>query len=100
VIGSAATRARAAGLRVYLGTLPPFGDSLYYTDEGETTRQALNTWILANKDVTGVIEFDRLLRDPANAELFDARYDSGDHLHPNDAGYAAMAEKVNHALQP
>jgi hypothetical protein len=45
----------------------------------------LNTWILANNDVNGVVDFDRLLRDPANVTLYDARYDSGDHLHPSDA---------------
>ncbi|HET6333636.1 MAG TPA: SGNH/GDSL hydrolase family protein [Polyangiales bacterium] len=85
-------------VRGVLGTLPPFGDCLYYTEVGETLRQALNAWILTNKDVNGLIDFDRVLRDPTNPKMFDPRYDSGDQLHPNDAGYAAMAESVRLVL--
>lgn len=98
-ISAAVGRARKAGLRVYLGTLPPFGDCLYYTDEGEGMRQALNAWILSNKEVSGLVDFDRALRDPANTRMFAPQYDSGDHLHPSDAGYAAMAEVVERVLR-
>lgn len=98
-IGGAAMQARAAGLRVFLGTLPPFGESFYFTDAGEKTRKALNDWILANANADGAVDFDRLLRDPANPRKLDASYDSGDQLHPNDAGYAAMADAVNAVLR-
>lgn len=98
-IAHAVQQARSAGIRVFLGTLPPFGGSFYYTDDGERTRVALNTWILANKDVHGVIDFDRALRDPASPTTLNPRFDSGDQLHPNDDGYAAMAETVSTGLQ-
>lgn len=98
-ISRAVQQARSAGLRVFLGTLPPFGGSFYFTEDGEKTRKALNTWILANKDVHAVIDFDRALRDPASPTTLNSRFDSGDQLHPNDTGYAAMAEAVSTALQ-
>ena len=99
VISRAVQQARSAGIRVFLGTLPPFGGCFYFTEGGEKTRAALNAWILASKDVRGVIDFDRVLRDPSAPKTLKPSFDSGDQLHPNDAGYAAMAEAVSAALQ-
>ena len=55
-------------------------------------------WIRASKAYDAVIDFDRALRDPANPSAMRPAYDSGDHLHPNDAGYQAMADAVDLSL--
>jgi lysophospholipase L1-like esterase len=86
--------AKACHLKVFLGTLLPFGGSLYYTAAGETKRGAVNTWIRSNGVADGFFEFDELLRDATDCTKYAASYDSGDHLHPNDAGYAVMAKAV------
>lgn len=91
-------RARARGLRVYGATLTPFEGAPYYTPEGEAKRQALNEWIRTSKAYDGVIDFDRVTRDPAAPTKFLPAYDSGDHLHPGDAGYKAMGEAIDLAL--
>ena len=91
----------AAGLKIYGGTLTPFGGSNatnggdYGTPSGEQQRQKLNQWIRTSGAFDGVIDFDRAVRDPKNPTQLLPAYDSGDHLHPNDAGYLAMAEAVD-----
>lgn len=98
IIGAltAATRAaRAADLKILVGTLLPFGGSFYYSHEGEEKRRAVNHWIRNNDIADGVIDFDALLRDASDPTKLDRRYDSGDHLHPNDEGYEAMAKGVD-----
>ena len=67
----------------------------YFTPEGETTRQAVNTWIRASELFEAVFDFDAALQDPEHPSRLLPAFDSGDHLHPNDAGYAAMAEVVD-----
>ena len=94
-IASAAAQAKAHGIKVFLGTLLPFRPASTYSAEGEAKRQAVNAWIRANQDVDGVIDFDLALRDPADPTRLLPEYDSGDHLHPTDAGYAAMANAVD-----
>jgi lysophospholipase L1-like esterase len=91
-------RARARGLRVYGATLTPFEGAAYWTPEGEAKRQALNEWIRTSGAYDGVIDFDMVTRDPAAPTKFLPAYDSGDHLHPGDAGYKAMGEAVDLAL--
>jgi lysophospholipase L1-like esterase len=91
-------RARARGLKIYGATLTPFDGAAYFTPEGEAKRQALNDWIRTSKAYDGVIDFDRVTRDPAAPSKFLPAYDSGDHLHPGDAGYKAMGEAVDLAL--
>jgi lysophospholipase L1-like esterase len=91
-------RARARGLKIYGATLTPFDGAAYYTPEGEAKRQALNEWIRTSKAYDGVIDFDRVTRDPSAPTRFLPAYDSGDHLHPGDAGYKAMGEAVDLAL--
>lgn len=91
-------RAHARGLRMYGATLTPFEGAGYFTQVGEAKRQAVNGWIRTSKAYDGVIDFDAVTRDPANPARLLPQYDSGDHLHPNDAGYRAMAEAVDLAL--
>jgi lysophospholipase L1-like esterase len=91
-------RAHAKGLRIYGGTLLPFQGAFYYTEAGEAKRQAVNQWIRTGGEFDAVIDFDAALRDPENPLRFRAEYDSGDHLHPGDAGYQAMAEAIDLSL--
>lgn len=91
-------RAHARGLRVYGATLTPYGGSGTYNPVGEMKRQAINQWIRTGRAYDGVIDFDLVTRDPGQPDRFQAGYDSGDHLHPNDAGYRAMAEAIDLSL--
>ncbi|HEY6507727.1 MAG TPA: SGNH/GDSL hydrolase family protein [Vicinamibacterales bacterium] len=91
-------RAKARGLKVYGATLTPFEGAAYWTAEGEAKRQALNEWIRTSRAYDGVIDFDAVTRDPAAPTKFLPAYDSGDHLHPGDAGYKAMGDAVSLAL--
>lgn len=91
-------RAHEHKILIFGGTLTPFeGTSFpgYYTPAGELKRQAVNTWIRTRADFDAVIDFDEAVRDPAHPTRLLPAYDSGDHLHPNDAGYKAMAYSVN-----
>ena len=94
-IDAAIAKGKQAGLKIYLGTLLPFKGAIYYTEAGEASRQSVNTWIRANKSANGVIDFDQATRDPADPATLQAAYDSGDHLHPNDAGYQAMGNAID-----
>ncbi|HUQ51704.1 MAG TPA: SGNH/GDSL hydrolase family protein [Gammaproteobacteria bacterium] len=91
-------RAHARGLKIYGATLTPFEGAAYYTPQGEAKRQALNNWIRTSGEYDGVIDFDAVTRDPAAPSKFAAFADSGDHLHPGDAGYKAMGDAVDLAL--
>ena len=91
-------RAKAKGMKVFGATLTPYEGTTfpgYYTEEGEAKRQAVNAWIRTGGAYDAVIDFDAVVRDPANPKRIKAELDSGDHLHPNDAGYKAMAEAVD-----
>jgi lysophospholipase L1-like esterase len=92
-----AARAHELGMKVYAGTLTPFEPAArgYFTPEKEKVREAYNEWIRTTPRLDGCIDFDRATRDPAHPTRFLPAYDSGDHLHPNDAGYEAMAEAVD-----
>ena len=83
-------RAHAHGIRVYGATLTPFGGAFYETPDGEAEREAVNQWIRSSGTFDGVLDFDKLTCDPAHPQQFLPAYDSGDHLHPGDAGYDAM----------
>jgi lysophospholipase L1-like esterase len=92
------TRAHERGLTIYGATLTPFEGTTfpgYYTLDGEAKRQAVNQWIRTSGAFDAVIDFDKAIRDPANPIRMLPAYDSGDHLHPNDAGYNAMANYVD-----
>jgi lysophospholipase L1-like esterase len=92
-------RAHSRGIKIIGATLTPFdtynGSKGYFTPEGEAKRQAVNTWIRSGKEFDGIIDFDAAVRDPNHPSQFLPLYDSGDHLHPNDAGYQAMAEAID-----
>jgi lysophospholipase L1-like esterase len=90
--------AHAAGLKIFGATLTPFQGSAYYSAAGETKRETVNQWIRTSHAFDGVIDFDQAVRDPAAPLQILPAYDSGDHLHPNDAGYQAMASAINLAL--
>jgi lysophospholipase L1-like esterase len=86
-------RAHSAGLKVYGVLLMPFEPN-QWSAENESKRQALNTWIRTSQMYDGVIDFDAVVRNPAQPTKLLEQYDSGDHLHPNDAGYEAMGKSV------
>jgi lysophospholipase L1-like esterase len=89
------SRAHARGIKVFASTLNPFGGAAYYNAAGEQMRQAVNAFARTSKVFDGVIDFDQATRDPAHPEALLPAYDSGDHLHPNDAGYKAMGESID-----
>jgi lysophospholipase L1-like esterase len=84
------------GLRVLACTLVPFNgfSSPEWTPEKETIRQAVNAFIRGSHDFNGVVDIDKVLRDPADPTKLRAEFDSGDHIHPNDAGSKAIADAV------
>jgi lysophospholipase L1-like esterase len=88
-------RAHQAGLKIYGATLTPFEGAGYATPEGEAKREAVNRWIRTSGEYDGVIDFDEAVRDPVHPERFLPPYDSGDHLHPSDAGYKAMGDAID-----
>jgi lysophospholipase L1-like esterase len=87
--------AHASGVKIFGGTLTPFRGARYWTPTGEATREAVNAWIRHSGAFDGVIDFASAVADPSSPEMLDPAYDSGDHLHPNDAGYRAMANAIN-----
>lgn len=93
-----AERSHERGILVFACTLTPFGGAFYQTADGEAECQAVNQWIRTGGAFDAVIDFDKVTRDPAHPERFLPAYDSGDHLHPNDAGYEAMGRAATEAL--
>jgi lysophospholipase L1-like esterase len=91
-------RAHERGLKIYGATLTPYEGAAYFTPEGEAKRQTLNQWIRTSGTYDGVIDFEAAVRDPAAPTKIKAEFDSGDHLHPNDAGYKAMGESIDLSL--
>jgi lysophospholipase L1-like esterase len=89
-------RAHQAGLRAYGATVLPFKDDTlgFYSAENERKRSALNHWIRTGGEYDAVIDFDAAIRDRTDPLRLAPAYDSGDHLHPNDAGMAALAAAV------
>lgn len=95
-------RAHARGIRIVGATLTPFAETFkglptegYYTAEKEKIRVAVNQWIRTGGGFDGVIDFDKVMEDPAKPRYLRDDYDCGDNLHPNDAGYKAMADAVD-----
>ncbi len=95
-------QAHTHNVRVVAGTIPPFGSALagtplegHYSPEKDRVRQAVNQWIRESGAFDAVVDFDQLLRDPARPSHLQPAMDSGDHLHPGDAGYRAMAAAVD-----
>lgn len=94
-------RAHARGVKVYLATLTPNpGDALTSTPAKRALRDDVNRWIRTSGEPDAVIDFDATVRDPARPEQFLSANDSGDHLHPSDAGHRAMGEGIDLKLFP
>lgn len=98
-------RARTQSVRIVGATLTPFEGALegspidgYYSRDKERVRQAVNEWIRRSGEFDAVVDFDAVVRDPRHPARFLPAYDSGDHLHPGDAGYRAMAAAIDEAL--
>jgi lysophospholipase L1-like esterase len=91
-----ADRAHARGIRIWAGTLMPLaGTKRFYSETVERQRQAVNAWIRTSGVFDAVVDFDAALRDPTEPTRLNPAYDSGDHLHPNEAGYRVMAQQVD-----
>jgi len=90
-------RAHGQGVKVIGCTITPYVGSDYYHPDAasEADRVALNTWIRTSGLFDAVVDFDKIVRDPAHPERMIAAYDSGDHLHPSAAGYKVMANAIN-----
>jgi lysophospholipase L1-like esterase len=90
------------GIEVIGGTILPFVGSQFYHpgSASEADRQSVNQWIRAPGHFDAVIDFDRVMRDPERVDRLLPAFDSGDHLHPSPAGYAAMAGAVRLSLFP
>ena len=93
-------RAHAHGIKVIGATIMPFGGNDYYHPgpATEADRQAVNAFVRTSGVFDAVIDFDRVMRDPAQPTRLDPAVDSGDHLHPSEAGYRRMGETVPLAL--
>ena len=87
-------RVHTRGLKILVGTILPYKKAAYWTPEGEVRRQTVNNWIRTSNEHDGVVDFDKAIRDPNDPEMMLPIFDSGDNLHPNDVGYAAMADAV------
>jgi len=86
------------GIKAIGATLTPYGGAGYSSDAGEKVREAVNDWIRNSGTFDGVADFDKATQDPANPTHFNPAYDSGDHLHPKDEGYKAMAGAIDLSL--
>src|SRR5207237_2599730 len=92
-------RAHERGVAIIGATLTPIGGmNRPGTPSADAKRNAVNAWIRSSGAFDGVIDFDAVARDPAEPTRFLPAYDSGDHLHPNGAGYKAMGESIDLAL--
>ena len=92
------TRAHANGLKIIGATLTPYLPTGYSSPAGEQVRAALNQWIRTGGEFDGVIDFEKATSDSAKRDTFLSTYDSGDHLHPNDAGMKSMADSIDLTL--
>jgi lysophospholipase L1-like esterase len=92
-------RCHMHNIKIVGATLTPYMGAGYFSTGGESTREALNQWIRTSNAFDAVIDFDKATEDPANPGHFLPAYDSGDHLHPNDAGYQAMAAAAAPVLE-
>ena len=87
-------RGHEHGMRVFGATMMPFEGTNSYDAEGDVIRQAVNKWIRTASAFDHVFDYDELVRDPEHLSRLRAEYDSGDHIHPNPAGYKAMADSI------
>lgn len=95
-------RAHTRGIKIFGATVTPFKGFFVpgtpfglWSPANEIKRRQVNSWIRTSGEFDGVIDFDRVLRDPNDPSQLSAQYDSGDHGHPTDQGYEAMADSID-----
>ncbi|WP_158628800.1 SGNH/GDSL hydrolase family protein [Dyella choica] len=88
-------QAKAKRIKIYLATITPYNGASYYDAAGELKREAVNAFVRSDNGADGVLDFDQVVRDPSNPTAILPAYDSGDHLHPNDVGYQAIANSID-----
>ena len=88
-------RAHAKGLEIYGATIAPYEGAIYVSAEGEAVRQSVNRWIREGGEFDAVLDFDAVLRDPAQPSKMAEGLHSGDSLHGSDAGYEAVADSID-----
>jgi lysophospholipase L1-like esterase len=92
-------RAHERGMKIFVATQTPFSGATsvpgMYSPEKDAQRKALNQWIRSSHDFDGLLDFDKVIRDPKSPERIRPEWDCGDHIHPNDAGYEAMANSID-----
>jgi lysophospholipase L1-like esterase len=91
-------RAHQLGLKIIGCTMTPYEGANYFAADGEVKRQSVNKFVRSSSAYDGIIDFDAVVRDPSHPARLLPMFDSGDHLHPNDAGYKAMADSINLSL--
>jgi lysophospholipase L1-like esterase len=91
-------RAHTHGIKVIGCTLTPYEGAAYYSEAGEVARQAVNRWIRTSGGFDAVVDFDGVVQDRSNPKQIRPDFNIRDHLHPNDAGYKAMAEAIDLSL--
>jgi lysophospholipase L1-like esterase len=91
-------RAHMRGIKVIGATLTPYEGAAYYSEAGEAIRAAVNQWIRTTDMLDGMVDFDKATRDPEHPGQLLPAFNIRDHLHPNDAGYKAMAEAIDLSL--
>lgn len=92
------TEAHAQRLKIIGCTITPFKGSSYWSPAGEAKREAVNNWIRTSGAFDAVVDFARAVQNPIAPQYLNPAYNSGDNLHPNDAGYRAMANAINLTL--
>jgi lysophospholipase L1-like esterase len=93
-----ARQAHQHGIRIFGATLTPYQGCGCFTPEGEAVRDGLNHWIRSSPALDGYVDFDQATHDPQHPLQYLPQYDSGDHVHPSDAGYQAMANSIDLSL--
>lgn len=90
-----AARAHQRGIKVIAATLTPYEGAGYYSATGEQIRSNVNAWIRTTGVIDAYLDFDAVVRDPASPRKFRPEFTIRDYLHPNDAGYKAMADSID-----
>lgn len=90
--------ARKLGLKVWSGTLLPIYGWRTYNEDRDVLRQQFNQWLITSPLFDGCVDFDKAVCDPSDPKAFAPGFDSGDHLHPSESAYKAMAEAVPEEL--
>ncbi|KJS40574.1 MAG: hypothetical protein VR71_23100 [Roseovarius sp. BRH_c41] len=102
-IAAIAAKARIHGVRLIVGTVPPFRGALpgtpmeatYWSAAKDTLRSEFNDWLRKTDLIDGLVDFDAVLRDPDEPSRLRPSFDSGDRLHPGDVGNKAMAAAIS-----